>query len=152
VFTHFTKLFAHSRDSITHFLEWMTRVQARGARARLSRGHVTPLGWLAARLRAHERKSARGSGWHGPAWLDRVRGTERRVGSCLAQSNHGWLVQVMNNVCIYIYIGEQIPYQPLKKSQGPCQPLKLKFHMSHLSYFSFLIHLLPSNLRRNRIQ
>jgi hypothetical protein len=76
--TYFTKLFAHSRDSIAHFLEWMTRVQARGARARLSRGHVTPLGWLAARLRAHEWKSARGSGWHGPVWLDQtVAGSSR---------------------------------------------------------------------------
>jgi hypothetical protein len=55
---------------------------------------VTPSGWLAARSRVHRQEVAHGSG--AGAQLGHARGTECRVGSHLAQSDRGWLVQVMD--------------------------------------------------------
>jgi hypothetical protein len=89
--SNFTKLFGHSRDSVSHFLKWLTRVQAHGVGARLGRGRMTPSGWLAARLRARGWELAHRLVGRGHAW---VRGSVARVGRS-AMRGRAWLSQTV---------------------------------------------------------
>jgi hypothetical protein len=108
--SHFTKLLSHSWDSIGHSLEWLTQVQTRGVGARVGRDglHLGHRRVGRSRLTAWERVC-------GLAFWSRTRGTECRAGPRLAQSDYGWLVELMDllvhitlgdiYIYIYIYIG-----------------------------------------------